>query len=112
MDGEALDEVQLQFYPNPEKPTDLPAKISSGITNEAGEFTLKTVGAGGAEGVLPGSYMVTLKDLKPENDREYTGLPRLPGLWLDPYRTPFEYEITEEPQEIVLELDSSEMPED
>jgi hypothetical protein len=106
--GKPLDNVQVEFLPDPEQGTK--GLRSTGVTDAQGHFTLTYQDA--RLGAVPGKHRVLITDMKqwegirPGRDDANKPLKpsRVPELYTDVTRTPFKVEVKEGGPPLKLEL--------
>lgn len=102
LDGKPLDEVQVEFFPDPEKGN--PAQSSAAETDQAGQFMLVFTGGGGKRGVPVGWNRVVLQDFKAMNSRDNPIGPRFGPEFSTAFETPIRLEVKQGKQVLNIEL--------
>jgi hypothetical protein len=102
LNGKPLDEVQVEFLPDPEKGN--MAQPSKAETDKDGRFVLVFSGAVEKNGVPVGWNRVVLQDFKAMNSRENPMEPRFGSNFTTAFETPIKLEVKEGKQEFKIEL--------
>jgi hypothetical protein len=102
LNGKPLEEVQVEFLPDPEKGN--MAQPSRAETDKEGRFSLVFSGAIDKLGVPVGWNRVVLQDFKAMNSRENPMEPRFGANFTTAFETPIKLEVKEGKQEFKIEL--------
>jgi hypothetical protein len=99
--GIPLDDIQIQFIPDPN--AKVPGGMAWAVSDANGQFEMEY--QDGLRGVAVGKNKVTLEDLKPENTRE--GVPpksRVPQSMRSPFETPYSFDVVSGEQTFDVDL--------
>ncbi|QEG39476.1 hypothetical protein [Roseimaritima ulvae] len=104
--GKPLDQIQVQFIPDPS--TNVAGQMAWAVTQQNGVYEMEYSDSRGVKGVAVGLNRVTLQDLAPENTRQ--GRPpdsRVPRPYASPFQSPITFQV--EPGEQVFDIELSEL---
>jgi hypothetical protein len=102
LNGKPLDEVQIEFLPDPEKENF--AQAATALTDTQGQFKLKFRGAKEKFGTSVGSNRVVLHDFKAMNSRDNPMPPRFPNEYTMAASTPISIDVVAGKQTINIEI--------
>lgn len=103
--GKPVDSILVHFMPDPTSGT--PGAMSTGISDENGQYQLTYEGEGRPKGAVTGKHRVVVNDLAPENFRGKGRPPESrvrPG-WMSAGATPFRFIVKPGEQEIDISLE-------
>ncbi len=103
LNGVALDEIRVEFMPDPEKGN--VAATSTAETDAEGKFTLTWPGTG-KPGAAVGWHRVVLWDYKSINSRDNPMAPRISDQFNVASKTPIRQEVKSGEQSIELKLET------
>ena len=102
LNGKPLDEVQIEFLPDPEKENF--AQASTALTDAQGKFNLSFNGAKNKFGTSVGVNRVIVHDFKAMNSRDNPMQPRFPGEYTLAASTPISIDVVVGKQTIDIEI--------
>lgn len=98
-----LDEVRVEFLPDPEMGTQGPMSFAESISD--GTFSLELYGDVPKQGVVVGWHRVTVQDFKALNSRDNPIPPRFGPELGFAASTPIRLEITKETKSVLVDLE-------
>jgi len=102
LNGVGVDEVRVEFMPDPEKGTFGPASV--GESDSLGQFRLSVHGTAGNNGAVIGWHRVVLMDFKALNSRDTPINPRFDTIFGMAATTPIFLELKADQTEYKIEL--------
>lgn len=103
MNGEKLDQVRVEFMPDPEKGNFGPMSFAE--TDSEGQFRMTLYGSEASQGVVLGWHRVVLQDFKALNSRDEPIAPRFGPEYGIGSTTPIFVEVRSDTTTIEIDLD-------